>query len=396
MRAIHMSHDHAKLMDLACDLARKFGFELTAGMRAWEEKRRQQMAELEPTLAENAQQIATGITPEERRDAITAAFETSDSPEAFINALEERGYILARGDRRGFVVIDESGNVHSLSRYVKGHSAKDVRAKLAPLTPEQLPTVDQAKELMRQRVQARQDRERERGVEEDAQRKAQARRDQEEAGLGRKQRDRRAKLAGREQDLRVRHAAEKLSLHAAQKTESESLLFRLRRAVADFIDRAPGLRSVLGPIQKMAGLDPADRHQLEREALARRHAREQKDIDRHKRMLARLETRERRALERRLAKAEGRDLALIAEAARIAREEEQQRQIEEAELQASLRTRPFEDGELTFTFNEESLGPDEGSGSDGEGNDGPDHDHDPDPPRHRRRRGRGYGYRRDN
>ena len=205
------------------------------------------------------------------------------------------------------------------------------------------------------------------------------------------------RLPESEQDLHVRQAGEKLSLHAAQKTESESLLFRLRRAVVDFIDRTPGLRSVLGPIQKMAGLDPADRHKLEREALARRHAREQKDIDRHKRMLARLETRERRALERRLAKAEGQDRALAAEAARIAREEEQQRQIEEAQQRESLRTRPFEDGELSFTFNEELLGPDEGNGSGGEGDHDPDHDHDPDPPKRRRsrRRGRGYGYRRD-
>ena len=185
MRAIHMSHDHAKLMDLACDLARKFGFELTAGMRAWEEKRRQQKAELEPTLAENAQEAATGITPEERRAEITAAFEASDTAEAFINALEERGYILAQGDRRGFVVVDESGNVHSLSRYVKGHTAKAVRAKLAPLTPEQLPSVDEAKELMRQRVQAQQDREREQSRDEELKRKAQARREEEEANLTR-------------------------------------------------------------------------------------------------------------------------------------------------------------------------------------------------------------------
>jgi hypothetical protein len=402
MRGIPLSHDHAKLMDVACELARKFGFELPKGLREWEEKRRQQKTVLEPTVAENAIEAATGVSPEQRLAEISAAFEASDSPEAFASALEERGYILARGDRRGFVVVDAEGNVHSLSRYVQGHSAKAIRQRLAPLTPEQLPSVDEARELMRRRLQAQQEHAREEqaaaaraadeaAAEEELRRQAQARRTAEEARLGGVQRGRRAKLAGKEQDLAMLHARERMSLHAAQKVESESLMFRLRHAVAEFIDRTPGLRSVLGPIQKMAGLDPADRHALERAALARRHARERKDIERRQRFLSRVEARERRAMERRLAKAEAQDRALAMEAARIAREEEQRQA--EANRWAPMRSRPFEDGELSFTFNEEAADPNSPAESDGEGNAGPDHDDDePAGPNHRRRRKRGRGY----
>ena len=157
MRAVHMAHDRRKLMDLACELARKFGHDLPPGLKAWEEKQKREKDKLEPTLGEKAQAEETGITPEQRREEITAAYEASDSAEAFRSALEQKGYVLARGDKRGLVVVDRFGNPHSLTRYVKGHSAKEIKAKLAALAPEQLPSVDQAKEIMRQRAQAQQE-----------------------------------------------------------------------------------------------------------------------------------------------------------------------------------------------------------------------------------------------
>ena len=135
MRAIHMAHDHRKLMDLACELARKYGHDLPPGLKAWEEKQKREKEKLEATLGEKAQAEETGITPEQRREEITAAYEASDSAEAFRSALEQKGYVLARGDRRGLVVVDSFGGVHSLTRYIKGHSAKEIKAKLAALAP---------------------------------------------------------------------------------------------------------------------------------------------------------------------------------------------------------------------------------------------------------------------
>ena len=152
MRAIHMSYDHSRLMDLSCELARKFGFDLPQGLRNWEARQRQEKEKLEPTLAEKAQAEATGITPEQRRAEITDAYEASDNADAFRTALEEKGYVLARGDKRGFVVVDKFGDVHSLTRYINGHKAGAINKKRAPLTPDQLPSVDQTKELLRRKI----------------------------------------------------------------------------------------------------------------------------------------------------------------------------------------------------------------------------------------------------
>jgi hypothetical protein len=127
----------------------------------------------------------------------------------------------------------------SLSRYVKGHSARQIGLRLFPVTPDQLPSVEQAQDLQKQRAQARAEHDREQARDEIAEMAA-GRRQSAQAELSAKQQARRAELAGKAQDLRMRQAAERLSLHAAQRTESETPLFRLRRAVADFIGVAVG------------------------------------------------------------------------------------------------------------------------------------------------------------
>jgi Relaxase/Mobilisation nuclease domain len=307
MRAVHMAHDHRKLMDLACELARKYGLELPPGLEAWEKRQKLEKEKLEPTLGEKAQAEETGIPPEQRRAEITAAYEQSDTGEAFRSVLEQKGYVLARGDKRGLVVVDKFGGVHSLTRYIKGHTAKEIKAKLAALSPEQLPSADQAKEIMRQRAQALNEREREQQQDEQrdlsaealakAERLAEFRR-QKENGLAGKQAVRRLEIQQAEQQLFTRQQSERLALHAAQMSESRGFLFRVRSTVADLIRRMPGLRSVLSHIQKMTHLDPKERHRLENDALARRHAREKREIERRRRALARLETRERHSLEK--------------------------------------------------------------------------------------------------
>jgi hypothetical protein len=194
-------------MDLACELARKFDLDLPPGLKAWEAKQKLEKDYLEATLAERAQQQATGITPEQRREAITAAHESADSPEAFRAALEQQGYILARGDRRGLVVIDEEGNVHSLTRYIKGHTAKQIKTRLAGLNPASLPDVELGRELARQRAQAKEERKREQeSAQESAreeQRLAEERRKAEQ-GLAAKQAARRLEVQQDEQELLTR------------------------------------------------------------------------------------------------------------------------------------------------------------------------------------------------
>lgn len=425
MRAIHMAHDRRKLMDLACELARKYGLDLPPGLKAWEAKQKFEKEKLEPTLAERTQQQATGITPEQRRDEITAAYEASDNADAFRAALEERGYVLARGERRGFVVVDKFANVHSLTRYVKGHKAGAIKKKLAPLTPEQLPSVDEAKELVRRRMQAQEERQRDLSAEALAkaeQQQEQARTDdverdrqrlealrrQKEGELAERAAARALELRQAEQELLTRQQHERLALHAAQKSERSGFLFRVRSAVADLIRRTPALRSVIGHIQKLTHLDPRERHQLESEALARRHVREKLDIERRRRTNAAIETRERQSLEKFMRKAQR-----LQEAARLERKRtaEQARKVDNKARQDFFdaardlglwKHKQFKDGELSEGFNDAAEfveGADKG-GDDEEDyapdwNHTADDDSDDSGPRHTQRRGKGHGYRRD-
>lgn len=321
MKAIPDSFYKAKLCDMAVILAEKFGHDLPEGLKAWKEKNRQFDDKLEPTLGETANAKKTGITPEQRREEVTAAYAQADSAAAFVNALEEKGYVLAKGDSRAFVIVDKFGDVHSLSRYVKGVRAKEIKARLASLDMAALPNVAQAQEQAKARMAAQEERLREQqDVQHDRQHDdhRQERRDRDDHGGDRhgdddraarsidqkrtameaRQRERRLEFMQAEQAVLTRHQDEKLALDAAQKAESGGLLFRMRARVADLISERPALRSVLGHITEKAGLDPRDRHRLEQQALARRHARERVALAGRKRAIEKIENRERASLER--------------------------------------------------------------------------------------------------
>ncbi len=66
------------------------------------------------------------------------AWAMSDGAKSFQSALQSIGYGLAKGDRRGFVTVDKSGEVYSLSRWC-GVKTKELRGKLGD--PDQLPSI---------------------------------------------------------------------------------------------------------------------------------------------------------------------------------------------------------------------------------------------------------------
>ena len=69
----------------------------------------------------------------DRAQRIQELYNQSDGGKAFKAALKQEGYHLAKGDRRGFVLVDDQGEVHSLSRQLKGQRAKDIKARLNDL-----------------------------------------------------------------------------------------------------------------------------------------------------------------------------------------------------------------------------------------------------------------------
>ena len=147
----YLAHERAsQAMEL------EFGHEPVPGKHAKRDREKQpEFPNAAVNHAEWQQAERTGIDPADRKDQITALKQASDSPQAFMRALEEQGYILARGDRRDFVLVDEAGEVYSLRRQIHGMKAADLRAYMTGLDPESLPTVEQAAQLQQMIQDAR-------------------------------------------------------------------------------------------------------------------------------------------------------------------------------------------------------------------------------------------------
>jgi len=89
---------------------------------------------------------------DERKAQITGIRKTCDDAQAFRNALEEAGYVLARGDKRGYVLVDEQGEIYSLSKHLTDIKGKEYKAFMAPIDMAALPDVEQAKALHAERA----------------------------------------------------------------------------------------------------------------------------------------------------------------------------------------------------------------------------------------------------
>src|SRR5208283_1855126 len=89
-----------------------------------------------------------------RREQITKAWrETKDAP-SFVRALEANGFLLARGDKRAYVVVDLYGEIHSLSRQLVGVKAKELKSRLSAYNLDKLPAAAQAQDYAREKRQA--------------------------------------------------------------------------------------------------------------------------------------------------------------------------------------------------------------------------------------------------
>jgi ribosomal protein L20 len=102
---------------------------------------------------EQARRLDTNL--KEIRETIRDCWDRSDDGKSFTASLEEKDLVLARGDRRDFVVVDHEGGDHALGKRITGATAAETRERLADLDRAALPSVDQAKELQRARVDDR-------------------------------------------------------------------------------------------------------------------------------------------------------------------------------------------------------------------------------------------------
>jgi hypothetical protein len=104
-----------------------------------------------PTRDQEEQARRLGLNVHQIRDAIRACWDRSDCGRSFEATLAYEGMVLARGDRRDFVVIDHAGGMHALGKRILDASAAQVRERLGDLPREHLPTVEQAKVFAEER-----------------------------------------------------------------------------------------------------------------------------------------------------------------------------------------------------------------------------------------------------
>ena len=140
MKAIRLSHTKLKLLEVSRELHIEHGIKMPDGLAD-----RSKSDTKAFTFEEWQQAQRFGHDPRERKAAIQDAWAISDNKEAFTHALEERGYVLAKGDKRGFVVLDRDMEVHSLARQI-GIKAKDVKVRLGD--PEEYQGVEDAKAIV--------------------------------------------------------------------------------------------------------------------------------------------------------------------------------------------------------------------------------------------------------
>jgi Relaxase/Mobilisation nuclease domain len=136
--AVHLSWNYRLHEQAARQLERQFGhrrldssFDSPGRMRA---RRRDHFAEGLPASLD--------VVSAE----LTAMWRAAAGADDFREQLAKAGYVLARGDRRVFVVIDREGKVHSLARRIRGGDATAIRARLHGLKLDSLPSVAKVRE----------------------------------------------------------------------------------------------------------------------------------------------------------------------------------------------------------------------------------------------------------
>lgn len=144
MIAIRMSHFKQKLMDVSRYQFLKHGWKMPEGM-----KRGQDRSPWHLTREEYRQSVRLSEDAQALKAIFRGAWEQSDTLKTFVAALQERGFLLARGDRRGFVALDVTGGVYSLTRWID-IGTRELKARLGK--PETLPTVEQAKAYIAERM----------------------------------------------------------------------------------------------------------------------------------------------------------------------------------------------------------------------------------------------------
>lgn len=137
MKAINLPHYKFKLREISKELYLEHGWQMPRGLVDSKERDPANF-----TREQWQQARRGGHDPRALRSMFQECWAISDSKKAFAQALQARGYHLARGDKRGYVAVDYRGEVYAISKYA-GVKTKDVRARLGDAN--ELPSIEETK-----------------------------------------------------------------------------------------------------------------------------------------------------------------------------------------------------------------------------------------------------------
>ena len=298
MRAVQMSNDHQKLRKVVQEFARDHGIELPDGLKKNKGGERYEDRKDQATLREKQQEERSGFSKADRVRSITDAWNTTRTGEEFVRALAAKDYYLARGDRRGYVVVDLAGEIHSLSRQIKGARGKDINARLAGTPPDKLPTAEKAQAYARQ-VRDFRRQEKDRAGQDRTGNTLTP--DEQREQLRRQHAGRRAALDGERDKLALRQAKEKGQLALLQTAENAGIAATRQdkkpSGITAFLMRVTGIKLIVDLSQRAQDKDRARQHDKQVKSLDGRQDRERRETARHFRALERVERRELRSLE---------------------------------------------------------------------------------------------------
>ena len=152
LKVADITGNYRQHIEAARDLEQRFDLSPTPSPQRLQPQQEQtaDKPDRAPELWEIRAAERSGIDREQVKQDVTEAWRTTDSGKAFAAAIEERGYILARGDRRDFCIVDSAGDAHSLARRIEGAKVQDVRERMADIDPASLPSVADARAVMRE------------------------------------------------------------------------------------------------------------------------------------------------------------------------------------------------------------------------------------------------------
>lgn len=114
MKAINLPFYKMKLKDLSRELYLEHGWKIPLCIIDQKDRN-----PLNFSRGEWQQARRVGLNPKEIKHTFQECWAITDSCNAFSQALYSEGFILARGDRRGFVAVDYRGETYAIARYTE-------------------------------------------------------------------------------------------------------------------------------------------------------------------------------------------------------------------------------------------------------------------------------------